>query len=205
LSLDRGKSDGTFVLFGKGRDLLRKKIDADAVNRVQAGELNAFAELYDRYARLVRCLSFEGTGNLNDANDLCQEVFMKAYRQLSELHDPGSFGFWLTGITRNVIVDWQRRKTREKARLVDADLEDHEGHIAERQAAQSKSTELRAMIRELPEAERMALHLFYLDEQPAESARQILKLSPSGFYKVLARARDLLAEKLKNSEIANGE
>jgi RNA polymerase sigma-70 factor (ECF subfamily) len=152
--------------------LLRKKIDADAVNRVQAGELNAFAELYDRYARLVRCLSFEGTGNLNDANDLCQEVFMKAYRQLSELHDPGSFGFWLTGITRNVIVDWQRRKTREKARFVDADLEDHEGHIAERQAAQSKSTELRAMIRELPEAERMALHLFYLDEQPCPSGRR---------------------------------
>ena len=61
------------------------------------------------------------------------------------------------------------------------------------------------MIRELPEAERMALHLFYLDEQPAEFARQILKLSQSGFYKVLARARDLLAKKLKNLEIANDE
>ena len=51
----------------------------------------------------------------------------------------------------------------------------------------------------------MALHLFYLDEQPAESARQILKLSQSSFYKVLARARDLLAKKLKNLEIANDE
>ena len=184
---------------------MREAIDADAVNRVRAGELNAFAELYDRYARLVRCLSFEGTGNLSDANDLCQEVFMKAYRQLSELHEPGRFGFWLTGIARNAIIDWQRRKSREKARFVDSVLDEHACDIDERQADQSRASELRAMIRELPETERMALHLFYLDEQPAETARQILKLSQSGFYKVLGRARSLLAEKLKNSEIANDE
>lgn len=192
-------------MFGNGRDLLREAIDTDAVNRVHAGELNAFAELYDRYARLVRCLSFEGTGNLNDANDLCQEVFMKAFRQLSELREPGRFGFWLTGITRNAIVDWQRRQTREKVSFVDSVPESVAANLDDQHAAESRAAELRALIRELPETERMALHLFYLDEQPAETARQILNLSPSGFYKVLGRARAMLAEEFNKSEAASDE
>ncbi len=156
----RGKGRSMYVLFSKGRDLLREVIDADAVRRVQAGELTAFAELYDRYARLVRCLSFDGTGNLNDANDICQEVFMKAYRQLSELREPGRFGFWLTGITRNTIVDWKRRQAREKVRFVDS-VPESASSVDEQHAAETMAAELRAQIRELPETERMALHLFY--------------------------------------------
>ncbi len=179
---------------------MRAEVDAEAVKRVRAGEHEAFAELYDRYARLVRCLSFDGTGNLSDANDLCQEIFMKAFRQLDNLREPGRFGYWLTGITRNAIVDWQRRQSRDRLAFVETVPE-----AATLSCEKDSSAELRSLIRELPETERSAIHLFYLDEQPAEATREVLGLSQSGFYKVLARARKLLANKIRSREATSDE
>ena len=54
----------------------------------------------------------------------------------------------------------------------------------------SQITELREAILKLPDDERFALHLFYLEEQPAAIARECLGLSQSGFYKLLERARE---------------
>jgi RNA polymerase sigma-70 factor (ECF subfamily) len=56
-------------------------------------------------------------------------------------------------------------------------------------------------IRHLPDKERMALHLFYLVEQPAASAREIMGLSNSGFYKVLERAKHRVAAILKRGKV----
>ena len=55
---------------------------------------------------------------------------------------------------------------------------------------------MRNSIRLLPERERLALHLFYLQEEPVEAAQEILGLSRSGFYRMLERARAQLAELL---------
>ena len=62
--------------------------------------------------------------------------------------------------------------------------------------------ELRHAIRQLPDDERMALHLFYLDEQPVAVARQVLGLSQSGFYKLLDRAREHVGAIMRRNEEA---
>jgi RNA polymerase sigma-70 factor (ECF subfamily) len=60
-----------------------------------------------------------------------------------------------------------------------------------------------AAICELPERQRLALHLFYLQENPAEDARQILKLSRSGFYRLLDRASANLKSRIENDRKGN--
>ncbi len=187
----RGKSVAASVLFFMEGERLTEFDEIDAIARVRRGDDVAFGNLYDRYARLVRCLCFDGTGNLNDA----QEVFMKAYRQIDTLRDPHRFAYWLTGITRNAVRDWQRRHTRDRLRFVDTLPE-----TASPDNSDTAAAELRAIIRRLPEQERMALHLFYLEEEPAAVARQIPGLSQSGFYKVLDRARRLVVEQLDEAE-----
>lgn len=178
---------------------MREDADARDVARVQLGDRAAFAELYNRYARLVRCVCFDGTRNLNDSNDLCQEVFLKAFRSIGELRDAKRFANWLTGITRNAVRDWKRKHGRSPMPL-DEPVPDPEHSDGETDFA-----ELRDAVGALPEQERMALHLFYLDEEPVTVARQVLGLSQSGFYKLLDRARRQLAEKMKATQETRDE
>jgi RNA polymerase sigma-70 factor, ECF subfamily len=153
---------------------------AELVERVRGGDHEAFAVLYDRHARLVRAICFDATGHLLAAEDLSQEVFLKAHQKLHQLRDGESFLPWLCETARRAGRDW-RRRGRLPAAALDVDLAapEEDSHVAE----------LREAIRQLPEDERTALHLFYLDEQPAAVARQALGLSQSGFYKLLDRAR----------------
>jgi RNA polymerase sigma-70 factor (ECF subfamily) len=77
--------------------------------------------------------------------------------------------------------------------------------VAEAVAAEETNSDgviehVREAIRDLPERERLAVHMHYLSEQPAETAREALGLSSSGFYKLLERARRRLRARLSQLE-----
>ncbi|MBN1345304.1 MAG: sigma-70 family RNA polymerase sigma factor [Phycisphaerae bacterium] len=178
--------------------------DATLVLGVLSGDRSAFAELYDRRARLIRAICYDTTGNLHSAADLTQEVFLRAYRGLGALHDPQRFAAWLAGIARQVCREWRRGRLREQlgfARLVafsEASRSD------EREDQPDEQTQmLRRAIASLPEKERLALHAFYLQEQDAEEARAVLGLSRSGLYRVLSCARQRLKRVLRKQEASS--
>src|SRR5262245_45439684 len=91
--------------------------DGTLVLGVRNGDRAAFAELYDRRARLIRAICFDSTREFHAAADLTQEVFLRAYRNLGCLRDPQRFGPWLVGIARQVCREWRRQRKRESARL----------------------------------------------------------------------------------------
>src|SRR5215468_3762337 len=91
--------------------------DGTLVLGVRNGDRAAFAELYDRRARLIRAVCYDATRDFHAAADLTQEVFLRAYRSLGSLRDPQRFGPWLVGIARQVCREWRRQRTRESARL----------------------------------------------------------------------------------------
>jgi len=90
--------------------------DKTLIQTVIAGDKAAYEKLYDRYATLVRAVCYDTTGNLADAQDLTQDVFMRAYEKLSHLRDPARFGKWLVGIARLRCKEWQRQKLRSQNR-----------------------------------------------------------------------------------------
>ncbi len=163
--------------------------DKMLVEAVFEGERAAFEELYDRYGPLVRAVCFDKTGNLADAQDLAQDVFMRAFEKLQKLREPELFARWIVAIARLRCKEWQREKTRTHKK--------HEGlneaYAAAKQSNDGQLERLRKKIRELPAQERLALHIFYLQENSVDDARRILGLSRSGFYRVLERARKNLA------------
>ncbi|MCP4612281.1 MAG: sigma-70 family RNA polymerase sigma factor [Planctomycetes bacterium] len=163
--------------------------DKTLIEAVLAGDKAAYEKLYDCYAPLVRAVCYDYTGNLADAQDLAQDVFMRAYEKLNRLRKRDSFGKWLVGIARHRCQEWLRRKSRNQNNNVK--LNDVKAAAPET-ADDSRIELLREMITTLPEKERLALHTFYLQGNSANDVRRIMGLSRSGFYLVLERARKRL-------------
>lgn len=86
--------------------------DAAAVARARAGEQEAFQALVERHSRNVFQLAFRMTGNEEDAEDVVQETFLKAFRNLSRFRGDSAFSTWLHRVTANCAVDLLRRRSR---------------------------------------------------------------------------------------------
>jgi len=173
--------------------------DESLVEAALAGETAAFGTLFDRYAGMVRAVCFEMTGNVCDAQDLTQDVFMKAFQKLNTLRKTGTFGAWVVGIARLEGRQWRRTRARDRHEFTDNEIQSFtkvDGILL----GSEKFTELHMALLELSEKERIAVHLFYLNEQTAHQVRSHLGLSLSGFYRVLDRAREKLRERLALGE-----
>ncbi|HEX4145346.1 MAG TPA: sigma-70 family RNA polymerase sigma factor [Pirellulales bacterium] len=174
--------------------------DADLATRAAAGDRDAAGEIYDRYAPLVRAILLDAAGSWTEANDLVQEVFLRAFGRLGQLRRPELLCGWLMGIARREAANHRRHAARGRrlfTPLVDEPADDRLiGGPGDARAVDAID-DIRQAIRELPERERIAIHVHYLCGETVEVARQVLGLSPAGFYKLLERARGRLAASLQ--------
>ena len=185
--------------------------DRTLVLGVRNGDHSAFAELYDRRARLIRAICYDATRDLHAAADLTQEVFLRAYRNLPRLHDPQHFAGWLVGIARQVCREWRRQRLRDERkvagfaahqRMLDTAAEPPDDRLVELRDAIAGLTEKeQKQLPSLSERERLALHAYYLQGRDVEEARAVLGLSRSGFYRVLSSAVGRLRRVLNKQEV----
>ena len=150
--------------------------DAPLVARALRNEAAAFRALYDRHRPFAFRVA-RGFSDLDrdDAEDVVQEAFVRAFQNLASLKEPGRFGPWLLTITRNrALTRLARRRT---AQDVADDLEREASSQEEAQGPQDASADaeievVRRLIAELPEGpEKETVHLFYVEGQL--SAREI--------------------------------
>ena len=87
--------------------------DLAAIARVRAGDGEGFRTLVDRHSRSVFRLAYRMTGNEADAEDVVQETFLRAYRQLASYEERSSFSTWLYRIAANYALDMIRSKRRQ--------------------------------------------------------------------------------------------
>jgi RNA polymerase sigma-70 factor, ECF subfamily len=172
--------------------------DADLVHRTLRGDLETFGGLYDRYARLVRAVLWDATHDLSQAQDLTQEVFLRAFQRLPELREPAKFGAWVVGIARLSAKEWQRSRVRDRDRLESAVSGENSRLGAD--CEDDRLAVLLDLMADLPEMERLALHSFYLESQNADQAAMTTGLSRSAFYKLLNHAREKLALRYRQTQ-----
>jgi RNA polymerase sigma-70 factor (ECF subfamily) len=171
--------------------------DAELVRQILAGDRDAAAAIYDRYAPLVRAVLLDATGSLPEADELVQEVFVRGLTRLAQLRRHERIGAWLVGIARHEGKEFRRQAGRRRLRF--STLVDHPAPKTQPAVSDTVSL-IREAVRELPERERMAVHIHYLCGEPAQVARHTLGLSQSGFYKLLERARGRLRARLLELE-----
>jgi len=177
--------------------------DADLVAETLAGDREAFGRLYDRHAALVRAVVGGVARDYAMVQDLAQESFLRAYRNLSRLRNPERFGAWIVGIARHVARERRRSLGRDRHRFVAGDRLDVKSS-ADDFAAVGDAEELDRVMQQvvaLPERERLAIHAFFLQERDARQAAELLDLSRSGFYALLERALGRLSARVRCGEV----
>ena len=86
--------------------------DEELVARSLGGDQNSFNELIHRWERPIYALAYRQIGREEDARDVCQETFLRAYRALSGFRGQAKFSSWLYRIALNLCRDWLRRERR---------------------------------------------------------------------------------------------
>src|SRR5687767_1951699 len=98
--------------------------DAAAVALARDGDSEAFHWLVDRHSRAVYRLAYRMTGSPQDAEDVVQETFLRAYRQLGRFESRANFGTWLHRIAVNCSIDLIRARPHRESSHDASDLED---------------------------------------------------------------------------------
>ena len=94
--------------------------DAELVAACLAGDRAAFGRIVERYQRLLCSLAYSTTGQLSQSEDLAQEAFVEAWRQLGTLREPEKLRSWLCGILRHKVGRLRRADGREPVRMAEA-------------------------------------------------------------------------------------
>ncbi|MBX2814313.1 MAG: sigma-70 family RNA polymerase sigma factor [Myxococcales bacterium] len=98
-------------------------LDTALVSRAQEGDRGAFGELVERYQKRVYSVAYGIMRNRDDAWDVAQEAFVKAYRNIHRFEGESAFFTWLYRITYNLSIDHIRAKGRRDVKLVDENRE----------------------------------------------------------------------------------
>jgi RNA polymerase sigma-70 factor (ECF subfamily) len=162
--------------------------DGRLVREARQGDRSAFAQLYERYARVVHGLLLARVSR-DDVEDLVQDVFLSAWRRLDDLRDPAAFGGWLAMIARNRATDFHRR-TPDLVELP----ETLPGRAAV--AAQVEARAALNAIRSLPDAYRETLVLRLVEGLTGPEIAMRTGLTPASVRVNLHRGMKLLREKL---------
>jgi RNA polymerase sigma-70 factor (ECF subfamily) len=141
--------------------------DEELVARSVGGDLDSFNQLVRRWERPIHALAYRTLGREEEARDVCQEAFLRAYRSLPGFRGQAKFSSWLYRITLNLCRDWQRRERRspiiatpEGVDLISAAAE--QGPVVPIEEMVSRNDMSRAVARamaRLPEEQRTAIVL----------------------------------------------
>ncbi|MBQ7434651.1 MAG: sigma-70 family RNA polymerase sigma factor [Oscillospiraceae bacterium] len=120
---------------------MTREQEAMIVRKVLQGDVNAFEKLVTEYERAVYAIAQRMTGNAEDAADMTQETFIKAYNSLSSFRGDSKFSVWLYRIANNVCLDFLRSRSRKPT--VSLSTEDDDGEETQLDIAdESQSPEL---------------------------------------------------------------
>ena len=120
---------------------MTREQEAMIVRKVLQGDVNAFEKLVTEYEKAVYAIAQRMTGNAEDAADMTQETFIKAYNSLQSFRGDSKFSVWLYRIASNVCLDFLRSRSRKPT--VSLSVEDDEGEEGQLDIAdESQSPEL---------------------------------------------------------------
>jgi len=153
--------------------LRRHEDDRETVAACQAGEREAFDRLVEKYQRDVYRLCYRYVNNHQDANDMAQEVFLKAYRALDRFRGDSSFSTWLYRIAVNTCLNFRASRKPEAAELPEALADKSQGPL-ERLERDEQSRLVREAVTRLPEKQRATLILKIYHDLTHEEVSAIL-------------------------------
>ena len=188
--------------------------DEQLVKRSLRGESQAFDELVEKYQNKVYSLAYRYMGNEEDAYDMAQETFIKAFRSLRTFKGDSAFSTWIYRITTNVCLDEIRRRKRRILTLsLDEPVATLDGNEVEKEIADHSLTAdtiyekkefaqyIQTLLDQLKPEHKIVVILRDVMDLSYEEISVVLHCSIGTVKSRLSRARKILKKKLEHREL----
>ena len=190
--------------------------ETELISRAKQGDMQAFEELILQLEKIVYNVAFRMMNHSEDARDLSQEVFLKAYKNLEKFDERSSFSTWLYRITTNTCIDEMRKRKGKQSYSLEAELENEEGSM-QRQVVSEEETPEERLLREegkseilqaldtLSEEHKAAVILRDIRGMSYEEISEIIELPMGTVKSRISRARNQLKAEILKIRERNGE
>jgi RNA polymerase sigma-70 factor (ECF subfamily) len=181
-----------------------RKSDISWIDLILAGNVEAFSFIIDKYKDRTFNLAFRICGNREEAEEVTQDAFLKAYRSLKGFKMKSSFATWLYRIVYNTAVSHIRNKNKPLLLLDDfpADTSDFtQANISEEEAEKEyRNALVNFAMQKITEEERGLISLYYYEDMNTEEISELTGISRSNIKVKLFRARQKMLEIIVNAE-----
>jgi len=176
--------------------------DIQIINQVLQGDQQSFEELIKRYQHFVFTIALRYVRNREDAEEIAQDVFVKAYRSLADFKGNAKFSTWLYTIAVNTTKTFLRKvklpvDSLDHVKISETVDKQHSGNGADLTEQRSMQLLINQAIGLLSPEDAIVITLFYKAEQSIEETGLIMGLTPNAVKVRLHRARLRLKEKLE--------
>lgn len=164
----------------------------------RSGDAEAYAALVQQHQQMIRGVTFRMTGSPDDAEELAQDAFVRAYQRLSSFNGSSKFSSWLCRIAINLTLDWRRRESRRDDLHAKWAAELGDGDKTDGGFPDELSRRVQDALNRLPSKQRAAMVLtVYENQSHAEAAKTLGCTEATVSWRVFA-ARRKLKRLLKN-------
>ena len=174
--------------------------DVALIQRILAGDGDAFEGLMKKYQKQVQALAFRKVGDFQTAEDITQETFLRVYQKLKTLNDPAKFSAWLYAIVNHLCIAWHRKNRLQTEPLQEIHISETETDAYSRYVAveHAKTTAemqrdlVRKLLNKLKEGDQEVITLHYFEEMTSSEIGAHLGVSENTIKSRLHRARQQL-------------
>lgn len=175
---------------------MSKHTDQHLIDRILSGDSAAFGELVDRYQNFVFTIAIRMLKVTEEAEEVAQDSFIKAFDSLSTFRGEAKFSTWLYRIVYHKALDRIKKNRRERTyEIIEEITDDSLDHIEnglEFMLSEERSAVINKCIRMLPEDEAAIISLYYFEEQSVKEIAQVTSLTEDNIKIKLYRSRKKL-------------
>lgn len=179
---------------------MRKKHDIELIKQIRGGDIAAFSQLIESHQNMAYTLAFGIVKNKQEAEEVTQDAFVKAYKSLDKYKGDAAFSTWLYRIVYNTAISKLRQRRPEMKDIDDSQSDKFEYRIADnnkhRLELQERKKLLKIALNKLKEEDAFILTLYYYKELSIDEISKASGLSPSNVKVKLHRGRKQMHEEL---------
>jgi RNA polymerase sigma-70 factor, ECF subfamily len=176
-------------------------IEKELIKRIRDGETEAFSELLNQHQDAVYSLIVQIVSSREDAEELTQDVFIKAFKKINSFRGESSISTWLYRIAYNTAISATRKRKLNFMNLEEKSLnnipDDVVDELLNHEDDEKLLQAMKEAVEKLKPEEKAMISLYYSQERPINEIAKIMKLSPENIKVKLFRTRKKIAVYIK--------
>lgn len=181
--------------------------DSETIDKVLSGDVSAYASLVEKHKNLVFSIVLKVVNNREDAEEIAQDTFLKAYQSLKTFERKSKFSTWLYRIAYNSAISKTRKKRIEMVAIEDSVITNYSTDEVSKNMHEREENDrqliLEKVLKRLPEDDNLLITLFYKSENSVDDISEITGLSVSNVKVRLHRIRKKLYEEMQSLMVSN--